>query len=423
MKKIILLTAIAFITQSNIYAKDISFTFTNKTEQMITTLEYWLGSATESNSPNLSYSSKGSLAIDGSIEIPMNFHKTKRNTVMVRAYLKGGGYISQKYTINKGQKTPSLALLNITEKVSTDEFNKVKSKFTELKLDKGYLKTSKENGIDALIGSIIIYDVSDKVIYKIDPKILKTKVSSTSLPDLKQTIEGIFSSETAISGSVNLPFVNISSSFSTGDVAKFIWEIEDVGQYTWSSENGKSLAELFLALPQETKDDLVQLYTDNPKAQMKFIDEAFMIGRLEVTTKKSRKISSTTELNAANYVTGKGNYLFIDDLTDTFVVRDVITEVDGYNATNMLKTLYLKEKAKLQNSMVAQDEDRIKEEYKFLLKLYPQYLEKTDNVEIMKKAIRDLSKDKEAQLLFINKTLDKEKIKLNDIELENIEKQ
>lgn len=421
MKKIILITALALFSQTFTFAKNIDFTLVNKTEQMITQLEYWLGSATESNSPSLVYNSKGSLSKDGSINVPLRFHKRKRNTVLVKAYLKGGGFIRQKYTITRGETSPTLTLLNISEKVPTDEFKKIKEKLTELKLDKDNLKGGKEVGINALIGSIIIYDSHDKVIHKIDPKVLKTKVSSTPLPDLKQRIEGLFSSETAISGNIKLPFIDISSAFSSGDVVKFIWEIEDVGQYTWSSENGKSLAQLFLALPQETKDVLVQLYNDNPNAKMKFIDQAFMIGRLEISTKKSKKINSNIELNASSFVTGKGNYSFIDELSDEFVVKDIITEIDGYNATILLKTLYLSEQSKIKSSLLSLDNNRIKEDYKSLFALYPDYLKETDDIEKMKKAIRTLSANENAQLYLFSKSLDKENIKLSEIKLEGIQ--
>jgi hypothetical protein len=344
MKKIITTLILSILFVTNAFSKSINFSLTNKTEQMITKLEYWLGSSNESNAAGLSYNSKGSLKIDGVIKIPLDFHKRKRNTFLIKAYLKGGGYVTQKYTISKGEKEPSLELYNISEKIPTDEFKKVISKFTELKLDKGYVKISKENGLNSLVGSVIIYDKNGKVISKIDPKILKTKVSSTSLPDLKQKISGTFSSKTAASGDVNLPFVSISSAFENGDVAKFVWEIEDVGQYNWSSENGQDLAELFLGLPDARKKSLVQLYEDNPNLEMKFIDKAFVIGRLEVITHKSKKIASNLELNGANYVTGKGNYLFIDEMKDEFTLKDVITEIDGYNATNILKTLYVQEK-------------------------------------------------------------------------------
>lgn len=411
-----------FLVSGNINAKSISFSVTNKTEQMITKLEYWIGSSNESNSAGLNYSSKGSLAKDGKIDIPLDFHKKKRNTVLFRAYLKGGGYVSQRYTISKGEMNPKLDLFNIAEKIPTDEYKKVITKFTELKLDQGYVKVSEENGLNSLIGSIVIYDKNGKVISKIDPKVLNTRLSSTSLPDLKQKISGTFSSETSASGDVSLPFVSVSSAFESGDVAKFVWEIEDVGQFNWSSEQGKDLAELFFSLPDSRKLALVQLYKDNPDAKMEFIDQAFVIGRLEVITHKSKRISTDLELNGANYVTAKGNYLFIDDLKDEFVLKNVITEVKGYNATNLLKTLYAQELAKTTASNTSSENEKLKEEYKFLLGLYPEILVETDNISVMKKALKDLSENKDNQLLYIKETLNSEIINLDENKIKMLEK-
>ena len=415
MKKLILFAFLTLFVQSALMAKNIKFKVTNKTEQKILKLEYWLGSQTQSLSPNLIYNSKGSLDKDTHQNLTLDFHKRKRNTLLIKAYLIGGGYISQSYTIDKGEENPSLDLINIMQKVPTDEFTKVKSKFTELKLDSGYLKNSVQNGINSLIGSLIVYDANGLEIQKIDPKVLKTKISQTSLPNLKQTIIGTFSSQTSASAGVNLPVVTLSSAFSTGDVANFTWEIENVGQYNWSSENGLSLAQMFLALPQETKDVLVQLYKDNPKVTMKFIDKAFVIGRLEITTKKSRRISSDIELNASSFVTGKGNYMFIDDLTNTFSVSDVITEVEGYNATHYLKSLYLQEEAKKNNSLAIEEKQLLTENYESLVTLYPKFFKETNDINAMKKAIKLLSTDKNSELLFIDTALVKENIKLENI--------
>lgn len=407
---------LALLIPNSIFGKIIPFTIENKTNQMIVKLDYWLGDANQANAAGLNFSSKGAIDKNGKKVIPLDFHKKKRNTLLVKAFLKGGGYVSQKYTINKGEEAPNLSLFNVAEPIPTDEMKKVMERFSKLNLDDGNLKLNLENGINSLIGSIIVYDEGGKIISRIGPKTLKTKVSSIPIPELKQKISGLFSSNTAISGNVSLPIVSTSTSFETGDVAKFVWEIEDVGQYKWSTENNKSLAQLFLAIPQENKDELVLIYEQNPNVTMKFIDEAFVIGRLEVTTYKSKKISSNIELNGANYVTAKGNYMFIDDFKDEMFLKDVVTEVKGYDATNLLKTLYAQEKAKKEATLSNADNSKIITEYNFLRTLYPDFLIETDDVHVMKKALKDLDKNQEEQILFINKTLEKEKINLNEIQ-------
>jgi hypothetical protein len=414
MKKTITILTMVFLSTLTVSAKTITVKINNKTEQLITQLDYWLGSSTESNGAGIAFSSKGTLQIGSDVTFPVDFHKTKRNTLLVRGYLTGGGYVSQRYTISEGEN-PVITIYNIAVKPKTDELKRVMEKFTELKLSDGnYVKTSKENGIDAYIGAIYIYNGED-IIYKIAPGVLKTKIRQTSQPSLNQKITGIFSSETSVDGKLNLPFVSASSAFSSGDIAKFSWEIEDVGEYNWSSEDGKDLAELFTKLPQETKNALIKIYENYPNARMKFLDKAFVIGRLEVTTFKSKKIATNIELNGANYVTANGNYLFVDDLKDEFILKDVITEVSGYDATILLKSLYLDYKTQNNIAMKGEEHERIKQEYNFLRNLYPEYLQETSDVNIMKKALADLANDPKAKISFIKSSLKNEQIKINTI--------
>ena len=421
MNKILLLAIIGITSLANVKAKTINFKVTNNSGQKILQLEYWLGSQTESLSPNLIYKTKGSLDTLKSKDLILDFHKRKRNTLLIKAYLIGGGYISQSYTIDKGEENPSLEIINIMRKVPTNEFERIKNKFTELRLDSSYVKASVVNGINSLIGSLVIYDSQGAELQKIDPKVLKSKISQTNLPNLKQKITGTFSSETTAKAGVNLPIVTLSSAFSTGDVANFTWEIENVGEYNWSSESGSSLAEMFLDLPQETKDVLVDLYESNKEINMRFIDKAFVIGRLEITTKKSKKINSEIELNASNFVTGNGNYKFVDDLTNSFVVNDIITQIKGYDVTHFLKTLYSKEKAKKPKETLAQDDIRVLlRYYEDLSELNPNEFQKTSNVNQIRRAILNLSEEEQKKLLLAEKQLIPENIDIQKLENQNL---
>lgn len=345
MKKWTLLILMMLLAIVSMQSKNISLNIINKTEQAISQLDYWIGPSEESWQPNKATYSKGALAKDASSFIMIDYHLKKRNTIWVKAILVGGGYINQKYSLSKKERAPEIILYNFAEKISPVAMQKVVQKFNQLNLDDGYIKMSKQNGIEALVGSMIVYNKNEEIIARIDPGVLQTQVSNVPMPDLQQTISGIFSANMTMSAGVSLPFVEGSNAFEYGDVAKFVWEVEDVGQYTWASENGKSLAELFLALPQESKDALVQLYKDYPDAKMKFIDQAFVIGRLEVTTLKSKKISSGTEISSLSFATAKGNFAFEKGMEDHFVVRDVITEVKGYDATNLLKLLCVQEES------------------------------------------------------------------------------
>lgn len=408
-----LLFSFTFLT-----AKEIKIKVVNKTNQLITQLDYWIGSETEAASSNLNYSSKGTLQKDIDIIIPINFHSKKRNTLLIKGVLTGGGYISQKYTISEGENLPTITLYNLATPVKSQEFKDVMDKFSSLKITNGENQSSTDNALDALIGSILIYSDSNysTVIYKLLPTVLNTRAKKVNLPTLNRKISGIFSSETAINGALSLPFVSTSTSFQTGDVAKFTWEIEDVGEYNWFSDSGIDLAVLFTKLSPETKKILVDLYDKYPNAKMKFIDKAFVIGRLEVITSKTKKITTSIELNGANYVTASGNYMFLDDLQDKFILKNVITQVEGYDATIFLSSLYLDYKTQNNSNLTIADNLRVKSEYENLSSLYPDILTNTKDVSTIKKIFKDVSIDPNTKLNFTKKTLKEEIIDIKAIQ-------
>jgi hypothetical protein len=409
------LTCLMLFLFAGLFAKTVPIKISNKTEQLITSVDYWLGSATESNGANLNYSSKGTLQKGVDLTFPVDYHRTKRNTLMVRAFLSGGGYVVQKYTISDGE-LPVISLYNLAVPVKTQEFTDVMNKFSALKLSNGEYQLSEQNALDALIGGILIYSDTTNVVYKLSPTVLKTRSRKMEIPTLNRKITGVFSSETAVKGGVTLPFVSASTSFENGDVAKFSWEIEDVGEYNWFSEEGKDLSTLFGALPEETKKTLVDLYEKYPNAKMKFIDRAFVIGRLEVQTSKTRKIATAVELNGSNYVTASGNYTFLDDSREQFIVKNVVTQVDGYDATILLSSLYLDHKTQKQTARTNAENERIKSEYEFLRKQYPNMLVETSDVNIMKKALSDLAQDPNTKVTFINNALKSQTLNVKSIQ-------
>jgi hypothetical protein len=415
MKHLLLTTVTIFIFLNYLEAKTIQVRILNKTEQLVTELDYWIGSSTEANSASLNFSSKGTMQSATEITIPVDFNSKKRNTLLIKGYLTGGGYVSQKYTISTGETNPVIILYNVAAKVKTEDFKNVMDKFSVLRITNGENQSSTENALDALIGAIFIYSDSTNIVYKLAPNVLKTRVKKVNQPTLNRKISGVFSSETAVNGKLTLPFVSASTAFESGDVAKFTWEIEDVGEFNWYSDDGIDLAKLFTNLPQETKKILIDLYEKYPNAKMKFIDKAFVIGRLQVVTSKSKKITTNVELNGANYVTASGNYMFIDDLKDEFILKDVITQIDGYDATILLTSLYLDYKTQNLATLTSEDNERVKSEYKYLKGLYPDFLQETTDVNIMKKAISDLTKDQNSKLLFIKKSLKSEQIDIKTI--------
>lgn len=396
-------------------AKNIQIKISNKTNQLLTSVDYWFGSSTESNGANLNFLSKGTLQKDLDISFPVNFHKKKRNTILVRGYLTGGGYVSQKYSISEGE-TPVITLYNLAVPVKTQEFTEVINKFSVLKLTNGEYQPSEQNALDALIGGIFIYSDSTNVVYKLGPTVLKTRSKKLDIPNLSRKITGVFSSETAVNGKLTLPFVSASTSFETGDVAKFTWEIEEVGEYNWFSEDGKDLTTLFSSLGDDTKKTLIDLYEKYPNAKMKFIDKAFVLGRLEVITSKSKKIATNVELNGSNYVTASGNYVFVDDLQDKFVLKNVITQIDGYDATILLSSLYLDHKTKKLAANTNAENERIKSEYEFLRKQYPDLLVETSDVNIMKKSLSELTNNPNIKLTFMNNALKGQQIDIKSIQ-------
>lgn len=383
-------TLLLFLSSISSFAKVITVVVHNKTGQLLTSLDYWFGSPTEANASGLNYSSKGTMGEGASLTIPIDFHKKKRNTLLIRGYLSGGGYISQKYTISEGETAPKVAIYNLAVPVNTQDFTDVMNTFSSLKLKNNQYQVSEQNALDALIGSMILYVDENTIKFKILPGDLKTRARKIDVPSLNRTISGVFSSATAINGGLSLPFVSASTTFSSSDVAKFSWEIEDVGEYNWTSLDNKDLATLFNSLSDNSKKVLFDLYEANPNLKMKFIDKAFVIGRLEVKSSKTKKISNDYELNGANYVTAKGNYAFLDNYEDSFILKNVITQIDGYDVTALLSSLYLTHKSEKAAALTAAENDRVKNEYALLRTQFPGLKETTD-IAVMKKVINEIN--------------------------------
>jgi hypothetical protein len=374
----------------------------NNTGQSINKLDYWIGSLTESQGTNLIYKSKGSADTGETITIPEKFHKKKRNTVLFKAYLSGGGFVNYSYNISEFEKNVTIKMKNPSAQVPSDNFEKVIGKFKELKIDDDFKKYPTEVAVYAVLGSLYIYDKDEKdILYKISPGELKTLNPKLILPKNVEEVTGIFSSQTSISGSVNLPFVNVSSAFTYGDVSKFHWKVENIGQYAWAPENGIGLAALFNALSPDTKTALINVYSDNPGAKMKFIDELFVIGRIEVETERSTGVETTAELNGSSFVTAKGNYVFNNLLTQSSSIESIVPFTSGYYVTSLLSNLYIKSLIDSRAKLSDQENQRITDEYNYLLSLYPDDLKPTDKVEIMKTAISELNQKFNGKLSFL----------------------
>jgi hypothetical protein len=411
--KILTLISALILATFTTKASPVKVKITNQTKQAIVNLEYWIGSNTESqNSTNLPFMSKGLLQADKTISLTVDFKSDKRNTLVIRGNLSGGGYVQQKYTISDKHEEPEITLQNVAQPINTEAYKIVMDQFSELKIsDSRNVAVDMEVALNALIGSITVYRDSTykEEIYKLAPRVLGTRVSKVSQPAMNKTIKGTFSSESSVKANVVLPFVSVGSAFEFGDVAKFSWEVEDVGTYIWSSDNGQDLAQLFSKLPEETKKILVNIYMENPKARMKFFDKAFAIGRINMITDRTKKILTNVELNAANYVTGNGNYLFVDDLQQKSQIKQVVSQIEGYDVTIFLSSLYLDYKTQNLAANTTKENERIKSEYNFLRTLNPE-LQETQDISIMKKALEDLFRDPKKKISFIKEGIKTETI-------------
>ncbi|MCB0541441.1 MAG: hypothetical protein KDE33_28295, partial [Bacteroidetes bacterium] len=344
-----------------------TITINNSTDQRIVQLEYWLGAENQVLSPSNVFKAKGMVEKDNkNFVINESFHKKKRNALKIRAHLAGGGYVQTQYNISKGEKNASITLFNIAQAVPTDNFKTVIDKFKELSFDKEYLKLTNQNALLSTLGSLILVDSEEKnILYKITPKELKAQLTDLCQHSNSDYAMGVFSSATSIQGELKLPFVNLNAAFVNGDVSKFTWTIENVGECVWAPENDKDLATLFSELSEKTKDVLLQEYKDHPGSKLKFINKAFLIGRIEVETENSRKIQNNTEISASTFATAKGNYTFENSFSTKNLVGNVVTKVEGYYVTGLLANLYLLRIAKATEQATADENGRIKSEFDF----------------------------------------------------------
>jgi len=389
----------------------------NETGQRIDKLQYWLGSENQSQNPNKQFKSRSAIPKGRRHKIPVKFHRKKRNSIIVKAYLAGGGYVSAEYSVERGEKKALIPLYSPAKKVPQDDFEKIIKKFKEFNFDEKYLKLTTTNGLKSTLGGIIVVDKSEKkVLYKITPKELKSEMSGICRHTNRDYTYGIFSSKTAINGNLSLPFVRTSLAFTQGDVAKFKWTIENVGECRWIPPKNKDLATLFSELSLTTKDALIQIYKSNKGAKMKFINRAFIIGRIEIETFKSKSINRNTELTGSSFITGKGNFELIDEYKSETTINDVITKVDGYYVNSLLVNLYLLHLADKKNKLTQKENTRLKNEFKYLSSLYPGEFSPTNDLELMKKQILELRKKNGGKISYLKKKEGDTKIKLDKIE-------
>jgi|GEM_PF-1634706 len=389
----------------------------NHTYQRIYPLQYWIGPETQSENPNIQYRERPGLD-SGQLgyKVPLNYHKKKRNTIRVKAYLSGGGYITAKYNIENGEPEARIPLYNPSSFTSEDDFKTVIEKFKEFNFDKGYLKITSLNGLQSTLGGIIIVDESEKIVlYNITPKELKSELPNICKHSNIDYAMGTFSSKTSASGNISLPFVSVNSAFSSGDLASFKWTIENAGECLWSPPGEKDLATLFSELSPKTKNALIQVYKENPKSRMKFINKVFTIGRIEVETTKSKSIERNAEILGSSFVTAKGNFNLIDDFITENIINDIITKVDGHYITGLLANLYLLNLAETEIKLSEQENTRLINEFKYLLNLYPDELNSTDDPELMKKQIIDLNMKNNGEVSYLNKTEGNVEIKLEEV--------
>lgn len=414
MKKIFHLFIVLLFCPS-LYGQN-SIVIDNNTGQRIASLKYWIGPESQSENPNIQFRERPALdSGQQDYTIPVSFHRKKRNCIIVRAYLAGGGYTKAKYSIEEGETRAEIPLFNPANRVPGDNFKSVIDKFREFNFDREYLKITSTNGLKSTLGGLIVVDESEKtILYTITPKELKSELPNICTHANRDFATGTFSSSTAVSGNLSLPFVSVNTAFSSGDVAKFKWTIENVGECRWAPIGDKDLATLFSELSQRTKSTLIQIYKDNPNAKMKFINNAFVIGRIEIETIKSKSVDYNSELTGSSFVTAKGNYGFVEDYRTENVVNDIITRVDGHYVTSLLANLYLLDLAESKMKLTDEQNDRLKSEFNYLLKLYADDLTPTDDTEIMKKQIVDLNKKKNGEISFL-KTEGEAPIKLLDV--------
>jgi hypothetical protein len=403
MKKQIVLLILLLTTAVSAFCQN-SIIIDNSTGQRITKLEYWLGPESQVQNPGLIFKSKGAVEKDKKdFKIDESFHKTKRNAILIRATLSGGGYITSQYNISKQETSVKIQIFNPCEEVPKDNYQSVINKFKEFNFDKDYLKLNHQNALLTILGALYLYDsTGTKILYIVTPKELKSNLSEICLQNNLDYAQGTFSSETAVSGNLNLPFVSINSAFSNGDVAKFLWSIENVGECVWSPSNNDDLATLFSNLSQKTKDALLRTYIDNPGSKLKFINKVFLIGRIEIETEKAKQINTNAELTGSSFVTAKGNYTFVDALRTKNVINTVVTKFDGYFVIGLLSNEYLLVQAQAKNKLTEKESQRVKEEFNYLLTLYPDLLTPTTDVELMKKQIIELNK-KNGEISYLRK--------------------
>jgi hypothetical protein len=187
---------------------------------------------------------------------------------------------------------------------------------------------------------------------RIEPFVLKSKVSPIQYGSINKTIEVFFSGDFISNNKGEVPGIaSVSINTSRNELYKLKYNLNDIGTIVWSNTNGKSVTTLFSELGKIDKVALINRYLNDSTLTLYQYDHMYLFESLTLQVDKYKKTSTIIDANVpiffANNTAFKkeNNRTFITTSNNT--VLNIWAEKDVTNLMVQAAKDYLIEQEKI----------------------------------------------------------------------------
>lgn len=187
---------------------------------------------------------------------------------------------------------------------------------------------------------------------RIEPTVVKSKVSPIQYGSINKTIEVFFSGDFITQNNGEVPGIaSASINASNNELYKLKYNLNDIGTVVWSTANGKSITKLFSEMDKIDREALIKRYLNDSTLTLHQYDHMYLFETLTLQVEKYKRTSTTIDANVPIFFTN--NTAFKKEDSETFLttanntVLNVWSEKDVTNLMVQAAKEYLEEKEKL----------------------------------------------------------------------------
>ena len=187
---------------------------------------------------------------------------------------------------------------------------------------------------------------------RIEPTVIKSKVSPIQYGSINKTIEVFFSGDFITQNNGEVPGIaSASINASNNELYKLKYNLNDIGTVVWSTANGKSITKLFSEMDKIDREALIKRYLNDSTLTLHQYDHMYLFETLTLQVEKYKRTSTTIDANVPIFFTN--NTAFKKEDSETFLttanntVLNVWSEKDVTNLMVQAAKEYLEEKEKL----------------------------------------------------------------------------